>query len=187
MSYEVPAIPAWAEPLLDGQTWAAYALSDKPKKYMLWPSTEHPGFWFVSCVATRGGITETNRPVASFGVAPTLELLGASGDLHWHPLGLPKPKKRLGVSGESRDRVYFMVAGPFVKIGYSIDPEKRRAELQTGCPFPIEIAAAIPGRIADEYRLHARFSDLRVRADGEWFHHSGELARYIHRIQRAQS
>jgi hypothetical protein len=61
---------------------------------------------------------------------------------------------------------YFIVGGPYVKIGSAIRPLRRLKELQTGCPFDLELVA-----VSDkyEYGLHDQFRRLRTRMNGEWF------------------
>jgi hypothetical protein len=56
-----------------------------------------------------------------------------------------------------------------VKIGYtSGTAEKRLKELQTGCPFKLEVLHTIEdATIKDEKRLHAKYSEYRL--NGEWF------------------
>lgn len=76
--------------------------------------------------------------------------------------------------------VYFLGAGPFVKIGKTNGrPDARISELQTGCPFPMTLLAHLKGGLRLESSLHSRFRYLRVRENGEWFHNKGELADFI--------
>jgi len=74
-----------------------------------------------------------------------------------------------GEPGRGAVSVYFMRAGSdgLVKIGCATDVEKRRAELQTGCPATLEVIATIPGGRDREKALHAHWKHRRVR--GEWF------------------
>ncbi|ATQ78644.1 hypothetical protein CR152_32080 [Massilia violaceinigra] len=68
----------------------------------------------------------------------------------------------------------------FVKIGKTTgQPGSRIAGLQTGCPYPMTLAAHEPGGIKEEFALHRRFAAQRVRADGEWFHNEGPLRAYV--------
>lgn len=53
-----------------------------------------------------------------------------------------------------------------VKIGRSIDPEKRVAEIQRMSPLPLEVLWAHTGGHL-EAKLHGRFAHLRTH--GEWF------------------
>lgn len=73
--------------------------------------------------------------------------------------------------------VYFLRGGDHVKIGHSRDVEKRRAELQTGNPYQLELLAQVPGSPVDERALHKRFAAERVA--GEWFRITPELEQVI--------
>lgn len=77
------------------------------------------------------------------------------------------------------DQCYFIGnrAEGKVKIGFSSNPQRRIAEIQTGCPFPVEILATEPGGSARESQLHRRFSHLHL--NGEWFVLNDEVSRYI--------
>lgn len=65
--------------------------------------------------------------------------------------------------------VYLMQAGDAYKIGYATRPETRRADIQVGCPLPVEILYQV--RTAEyvrlERKLHHRFAHRRIT--GEWF------------------
>lgn len=69
--------------------------------------------------------------------------------------------------------VYFIECGGRVKIGYSTNPKRRLATIQTSAPFPCTILATLVGTKDDEQRLHAAFGALR--RTGEWFERSGDL------------
>lgn len=81
--------------------------------------------------------------------------------------------------------VYFLEAGPFIKIGRAkISPTKRIRQLQTGCPYPIKLLLWLPGGSDLERRCHRRFAHLR--AQGEWFHRTPELLAGMREIQAEQ-
>lgn len=65
--------------------------------------------------------------------------------------------------------VYFAVCrdARAVKIGSSLDPHERHRELQRCCPLLITIEAMMPGNHEEEFALHRRFEEHRIR--GEWF------------------
>lgn len=67
--------------------------------------------------------------------------------------------------------VYFIQDGRDgpVKIGYSSDPERRLAQLQTGNPRALELRHVIPGDRVLESDFHRRFEPARIR--NEWFGH----------------
>lgn len=59
------------------------------------------------------------------------------------------------------------------KIGYSTNPAKRVAELQTGNPRPLALHLSKPGTEADEAALHQKYIQHNVLQ--EWFHITKEL------------
>jgi hypothetical protein len=63
------------------------------------------------------------------------------------------------------------VRGPF-KIGYvkgdRDSVERRRQDLQIGCPQELVVRAVAPGDVAIESLLHRYFAAQRI--GGEWFH-----------------
>jgi len=80
--------------------------------------------------------------------------------------------------------VYFVGFNGFVKIGFSVNVERRIRDLQKGAPYRLEVYAAIPGSLNDEKQLHRRF--IRHRTDiGEWFHYSDEIKAYINSFRVA--
>jgi hypothetical protein len=66
-----------------------------------------------------------------------------------------------------QEAVYFAYSGGLVKIGYSIAPAYRRAELAAASAHPVVMVLIVPGSEADERKFHARFAD--DRAHHEWF------------------
>lgn len=90
-----------------------------------------------------------------------------------------KPARVLD-EGERGPWVYFVEAEGFnsIKIGWTAGPPKMRLDmLQTGCPAPLRILAAIPGTEAKEQAIHDKFAHIRQR--GEWFEATTELRDYI--------
>lgn len=75
--------------------------------------------------------------------------------------------------------LYFIQAGPFVKVGFSRNPMGRMADLQTSHPNDLQLVAAMAcGRASiTESAVHRRF--LHRRARGEWFALDVELAAFI--------
>lgn len=71
--------------------------------------------------------------------------------------------------------VYFVIAGPYMKIGYSASPIARMETVTISGRRPddlprgaeVDIIGWIPGDRWDETRLHAQFESTRVA--GEWF------------------
>ena len=68
--------------------------------------------------------------------------------------------------------VYIFEAGPFIKIGYSIDTEKRIKGVQTGCPFKVVCNSDFRFMTSEaarmcEINMHRHFHEYRK--NGEWF------------------
>lgn len=84
--------------------------------------------------------------------------------------------------------VYFIrpvgMEGP-VKIGYSAKPQKRLMELSVWSPFPLEIAAIVPGNSFLEHALHQKFS--AQHSHREWFSPSEELTNLIAALSSGMS
>lgn len=151
-------------------------------------SAARPGFFHCRVIG-RVSVSETKRPVAAQMVGPQMDSLLSeykcvAGDLSWrrsdaHPSDFGESCK--APSG-SQDVVYFLRAGPFIKIGKAtFSPALRVRELQTGCPYPIEVLSFIPGDVAMERGLHKRFE--HCRAHGEWFHASASLLAFIESLE----
>ncbi len=93
---------------------------------------------------------------------------------------LPKPPRdaeveaALGVLRDAKAQrdgrqgyVYCITDGEYIKIGYSVAPEKRIAELQTGNARPLALLGKVEGTLADEAALHSKYIKQNVLA--EWF------------------
>lgn len=82
--------------------------------------------------------------------------------------------------GAGIESVYFMRARgmPLVKIGWSNCVIARIEQMQTGCPFLLDVVAQIPGPMNLEKTLHKQFSACHFR--GEWFYLTDHLAKFIH-------
>lgn len=157
-----------------------------------WLSARHPGFVHYEVVS----ITEqqgwnSKRPVDPAYIGDALQMLlqplGFSmEDVRWRPDGTkPHDNERKERRLAAEDNfVYFISAGPFLKIGKtSGSPDARIKELQTGCPFPIQLAAYLSGGVGKERELHRRFDEYR--AHGEWFRHEGRLAAFVKSLVEA--
>lgn len=60
-----------------------------------------------------------------------------------------------------------------VKIGYSVNPEKRIAELQCGNPRVLVLLGKVKGTPADEKAMHAKY--IKDNVLQEWFRYSPTL------------
>ncbi len=139
---------------------------------------DESGYWHFSIfdVPSKQQV-KSLRPIAGVGVALLLDQYG--GRSEW-VLTTSAENKRQAM--RERDIVYFLQAGPFIKIGKTIGCATNRvAQLQTGCPFPIKIISTINGDRSVESGLHRRFS--KCRAHGEWFHATPELMDYINKTK----
>ena len=68
----------------------------------------------------------------------------------------------------------------FCKIGFSLSPDARLLQLQTGNPYPLELVAVIEGTIIEEKELHKKFADFKL--EGEWFTFSPEIKKHFNCI-----
>ena len=85
------------------------------------------------------------------------------------------------VTGIERESwVYFMTTRDkaLIKIGVSVNPRQRLAQVQNGSELPIFIWRVTPGSYPLERELHKRFIRFRV-PNTEWFLANEELTEYI--------
>lgn len=93
----------------------------------------------------------------------------------------PEVEAALGVLRDAKAQregkkgyVYLIVDGSgHGKIGYSVNPHKRVAELQTGNPRRLTLRGCIEGSLEDERILHAKYIEQNVLQ--EWFILSDQL------------
>lgn len=87
--------------------------------------------------------------------------------------------KRVTGSGS----VYFLRLGDEgpIKIGFAQDLSRRLSSMRTGTPQEVVLLAAMPGTLADEEALHARFAHLRRKR--EWFEPGEDLLAFIASIK----
>lgn len=76
-------------------------------------------------------------------------------------------------------RVYVIRAKTIglLKIGVSINPEKRMAALAEQAPDDLELVCSFKGNRTTEALLHRRFQAHRAR--GEWFHPHPEILAWL--------
>lgn len=192
-------------PLTDAQLlahgWSGSAITDKCGSPGLvlaetWPSAGSPGYVHYSCTGTPTFIeTYSKRPWVAHAVGFAVDLMLkeyglTAADLRWKPMA-HEPKRDGRATGApiaSGEFVYFIGAGSFVKIGKTTGtPSSRIGALQTGCPFPMTLLAHQSGGIKEEFALHRRFAQHRVRPDGEWFRNEGDLRLYIERVAAGEA
>lgn len=87
---------------------------------------------------------------------------------------LPQPDHTLPPMDKYTERgfVYFVRFGDRVKIGFSMNVERRLKAIPHD-----EILAVMPGTFRDESRCHAAFAHLRII--GEWFEMGDDLMGFI--------
>lgn len=77
--------------------------------------------------------------------------------------------------------IYFIraVKSGNIKIGYSKNPEKRKANLQTAHYEELEFIGIINGTLYDEAMIKAMFSKFNIR--GEWYYPAKEILDYANK------
>jgi Meiotically Up-regulated Gene 113 (MUG113) protein len=117
--------------------------------------------------------------------APRLKTAGHQYDIE-HTERDPEVEAALGVLRDAKAQragkdgyVYLIIEVNkdgglrYGKVGYSVNPRKRVAELQTGNPRPLALHCMKEGTTADEAALHAKYIQDNVLQ--EWFVISKEL------------
>lgn len=167
---------------LVSSSWRGFTFcNDGVVTALITASHQLPGAFMVRvCGATA---SECIKPIPAELVGEYVsEFLAAHGTtaskLRWQAceeLPIDTPKE---TSGKDGIVIYFLSAGPFIKIGKATGrADTRVSQLQTGCPYKIEILGAIPGSYPLEARLHRKFRHLH--AHGEWFRDEPDLRAHI--------
>jgi hypothetical protein len=83
----------------------------------------------------------------------------------------------------NKGRIYFIgaVDGDVVKIGYSIKPEHRIRQIQSGNPEKLRVLHEFAGGKSVERHLHVRFGPSRRH--GEWFGNAPEIRRFARHLE----
>ena len=118
-----------------------------------WCLTELP-----KLAAKLGSVVEITAAVPKFRKAPTRKQL--------HP----------------PSQVYFIRCGEAVKIGISVKPYERIANLSSANHQKMELLATMDGSRKEEKAMHAKFAAYRIK--GEWFRYSAEIDKFIKTIVR---
>lgn len=88
------------------------------------------------------------------------------------------PASSTKVKARTTRFVYFIQdSNGFIKIGVSVDPKNRLADLQVSHPYKLTLLGTIPGGIKEERSIHTLFAECRV--GGEWFKPNEALSVYI--------
>jgi hypothetical protein len=103
----------------------------------------------------------------------------------WRLLNHAKYREKLSTekpADKSESFVYFMLAGDFIKIGWSKNPWSRCADLQATHGVQCELLHTQKGTKQDEAELHSHFAHLRAQVKGkgvEWFRIGADLLDHI--------
>ena len=118
-----------------------------------WCLTELP-----KLAAKLGSVVEITAAVPKFRKAPTRKQL--------HP----------------PSQIYFIQCGEAVKIGISVKPYERIANLSSANHQKMELLATMDGGRKEEKAMHAKFASYRIKS--EWFRYSAEIDKFIKTIVR---
>lgn len=188
LSAAFPAMAAdadiWASSLpitedeLESSAWSGRGVNrDAFVVANIWMSEATPGYYHCRVIG-RTDCSATKRPVLACAVGLQMDSLLSHHGFKSSNLIWEKSEHCSSVAVKKHEIVYFLRAGNFIKIGHTKgSPHQRAQELQTGCPFRIQVLAAIPGGLKLEHALHRRFRDLH--AHGEWFHAAKSLLQFI--------
>lgn len=79
--------------------------------------------------------------------------------------------------------VYFIGApdGEAIKIGFSIKPENRIRQVQSGNPARLEVLHLFPARKSVERQLHTLFRPSRLT--GEWFTNAAAIRNFARHVE----
>ena len=102
-------------------------------------------------------------------------------------LSLPDPREykrllresnKMRASEKIRSRVYFIQAeNVAIKIGFTLDVERRFKRMQMDCPIKLYLIGMIKGERSLESKIHKKFKKHRKR--GEWFEIHESIVKYI--------
>ena len=104
----------------------------------------------------------------------TEEIKAACRDLSRASLGQPSQSRP-----NCADDLYFIRAGEDgpIKIGRSMSPRLRLAQLQTASPYQLHLIGVLRGAGVQERKWHARYASFRM--GGEWHEPIPELIDHI--------
>lgn len=130
---------------------------------------------FARDLIEQGAITSTDEHLDF----ETLHELLLCADAHEEALAVFQSAWKEYAQNTVSSFVYFIRSGDSgpIKIGVSIDPEKRKSELQTSHAHDLHTLLVIPGTRDTETFLHRRFAEFRLR--GEWFTPDASLLEFI--------
>jgi len=74
---------------------------------------------------------------------------------------------RKGLDAQSKQHLYFIRCGDYIKIGSTDDIERRIKNLKHANPYPIELIKIMLNEGHLESKYHDQYKDKRIH--GEWF------------------
>ena len=90
---------------------------------------------------------------------------------------LLRKSTKIARSEKERSRVYFIEAdGVAIKIGFTLDVERRIKRMQMDCPIDLYLIGVMKGDRNLEAKIHRKFKKYRYR--GEWFKISDDIIKY---------
>ena len=113
---------------------------------------------------------------------------GRDGDEGWSPQSTygdamtPEERIERVVRRHNSGFVCFIAAGPFVKVGYSENPNARIKSIQTSNPYDVELIGVIRGGLSREAEVLRQLSHAHHRR--EWFHLTNDVRDQINDLCR---
>ena len=95
-------------------------------------------------------------------------------------------RKRISEHAQT-GHIYFIQCRELVKIGFSMDPPRRRVGLQAVIPFELVLLGAVAGSVPAERELHAAFASIKSPLLTEWFYHSPALLDAIQIVAKQEA
>lgn len=124
-----------------------------------------------------------NQPVCDRQALPRR----GDGARHLRGYSRPRSVRHLAASGgptrgtrRMKQSIYFASACGKIKIGCSVDPERRILSVGEWVPYPTTLLATMPGTYALEASLHRMFDE--EWSHGEWFDASPRLLAFINTV-----
>jgi len=106
---------------------------------------------------------------------PWSEYHKAAGSTHGHATRCKECRQRKSKQDWAAKRthhvgdLYVMTCGPYFKVGRSIDPERRRNEMEVHNPYPVALHRVLVGEAHLESELLDFMKQEASHHRGEWF------------------
>jgi len=89
----------------------------------------------------------------------------------------PAKTRRIKLKPRPLGQIYYLTDGENVKIGFTLDWNKRKYAYSTYSPRHLELLTIHAGTRVDEKRLHRMFKPHRVK--NEWYRQAPEVMDHI--------